>query len=593
MSQYHAPMHDIDFLTTAVFPLDPHLQGCGSALDAGLARSVVLEAEKFAQGLLDPLNRIGDQQGCRLHDGTVSTPAGWQQAYLAFCEGGWNGLRQPEQYGGQALSCVLATLTEEIWHASNASFALCSMLTSGAIETLLHSATPALKDLLLPRLISGEWTGTMNLTEPAAGSDLAAVRTRAMPSDDGSYAISGQKIFITYGDHELASNIIHLVLARTPDAPAGARGLSLFAVPKFLIQDDGSPGERNDVHCSALEHKLGIHASPTAVMQFGAGPGATGYLVGELNEGLKNMFVMMNEARHAVGNQGLAIAERAFQHAVWYARERVQGKIVGEEGAQLPILRHPDVRRLLLGMKSRIESMRALGVYLSMQKDLARAAASPEARSRAQARVDLLIPVMKGWFTEAAQRITYDAVQVFGGMGYIEESGAAQYYRDARILTIYEGTTAIQANDLLGRKTVRDGGAQAQLLLDEISQQAEAMLAGAAGAREFGRSLQQGCAHLRATIVWLLACHEADPRATHAGAVSYLELWGLVTGAWMQGLRLRAALDGAAEGAALQAIQASARFYAENLLVQASALRQSICAGGCAIDAFPDDYWAR
>ncbi|MBO1015482.1 acyl-CoA dehydrogenase [Achromobacter sp. SD115] len=592
MSQYQAPLHDIDFLTTAVFPLDPHLQRCGSALDAGLARSVVLEAGKFAQGLLDPLNRIGDQQGCRLHEGGVSTPVGFQQAYRAFCEGGWNGLRQPEQYGGQGLSCVLSTLTEEIWHACNPSFALCAMLTGGAIETLLHAASPALKDQLLPRLISGEWTGTMNLTEPAAGSDLGAVRTRAIPLEDGSYAISGQKIFITYGDHDLASNIIHLVLARTPDAPSGAKGLSLFAVPKYLIQDGGSPGARNDVHCTALEHKLGIHASPTAVMQFGAGQGATGYLVGELNQGLMHMFVMMNEARCAVGNQGLAVAERAFQHAVWYARERSQGKVVGEEGAALPILRHPDVRRLLLSMKTRIESMRALGMYLSMQRDLAHAGADLEVRSRAQARVDLLIPVMKGWFTETAQRITYDAVQVFGGMGFIEETGAAQYYRDARILTIYEGTTAIQANDLLGRKTIRDGGAQATLLLDEMSHLAEAMLAGAAPAREFGRSLRQGCAHLREAIAWLLERHAADPRATHAGAVSYLELWGLVAGAWMQGLRLRAALDGGADGAALQAIQASAQFYAGNLLVQSGALRQAISTGGSSIDAFPDACWS-
>lgn len=593
MSQYQAPLHDIDFLTTAVFPLDPHLQRCGSTLDAGLARSVVLEAEKFAQGYLDPLNRVGDQQGCRLHEGAVSTPVGFQQAYRAFCEGGWNGLRQPEQYGGQGLSCVLSTLTEEIWHACNPSFALCSMLTSGAIETLLHSASPALKDQLLPRLISGEWTGTMNLTEPAAGSDLGAVRTRAVLAADGSYAISGQKIFITYGDHDLASNIIHLVLARTPDAPAGAKGLSLFAVPKFLIRDDGSPGARNDVHCSALEHKLGIHASPTAVMQFGTGKGAIGYLVGERNEGLKNMFVMMNEARYAVGNQGLAVAERAFQHAVWYARERVQGTIVGEEGAPLSILRHPDVRRLLLSMKSRIESMRALGMYLSMQKDLAHTSDSVEIRGRAQARVDLLIPIMKGWFTENAQGITYDAIQIFGGMGFIEETGAAQYYRDARILTIYEGTTAIQANDLLGRKTARDGGAQARLLLDEISQLAEALLTGPAPAREFGRRLQQGCTHLREIISWLLDRHVTDPRTTHASAVSYLELWGLVAGAWMQGLRLRAALHGAAEGAALQAIQASARFYANNILFQADALRQAIIDGGASIDQFPDSQWAQ
>lgn len=591
MSQYHAPLHDIEFLAASVFPLDAHLEDCGSSLDASLARSVVLEAGKFAQSVLDPINRAGDIEGCRLQDGAVRVPDAFQHAYRAFCEGGWNGLRQPEEYGGQGLSYVLSTLTEEIWHACNPSFALCAMLTSGAIETLLSAADPALKAQLLPRLISGEWTGTMNLTEPAAGSDLAAVKTRAIPKADGSYAISGQKIFITYGDHDLAANIIHLVLARLPDAPAGAKGLSLFAVPKYLVNSDGTLGARNDVHCTALEHKLGIHASPTAVMQFGADAGAIGYLVGERNEGLKTMFIMMNEARFSVGNQGLAISERAYQHAVWYARERVQGRIVGEEERGGTILRHPDVRRMLLAMKSRIQAMRALGMYISMRRDEAHAAGQPETRRQARERVELLIPVMKGWFTENAQRITYDAVQVFGGMGFIEETGAAQYYRDARILTIYEGTTAIQANDLLGRKTLRDRGAQAGGLLDEIRQLARALQEGAAASRAFGERLEHACVHLRAAIDWLLAHGAEDPRGAHAGAAAYLELWGTVAGAWMHGLRLRAALGGGLEGEARQAAQASAQFYADHILIHAGGLKTAICEGAESVDGFPDTRW--
>ena len=584
MSQYHAPLHDIEFLAASVFPLDAHLEDCGSSLDASLVRSVVLEAGKFAQSVLDPINRAGDLEGCRLQDGAVRVPDAFQHAYRAFCEGGWNGLRQPEEYGGQGLSYVLSTLTEEIWHACNPSFALCAMLTSGAIETLLSAADPALKAQLLPRLISGEWTGTMNLTEPAAGSDLAAVKTRAIPKADGSYAISGQKIFITYGDHDLAANIIHLVLARHPDAPAGAKGLSLFAVPKYLVNSDGTLGARNDVHCTALEHKLGIHASPTAVMQFGADAGAIGYLVGERNEGLKTMFIMMNEARFSVGNQGLAISERAYQHAVWYARERVQGRIVGEEERGGTILRHPDVRRMLLAMKSRIQAMRALGMYISMRRDEAHAAGQPETRRQARERVELLIPVMKGWFTENAQRITYDAVQVFGGMGFIEETGAAQYYRDARIAPIYEGTNGIQAMDLVGRKLSMDGGESAKALIAEMKAtlaQIDRLYTGKPVER-FATAIEA----VEDATLWLLDAKSDPARAADvlAGADAYLKLMGDVVGGWMLAkgaLAAKAKLD-ANDGDAvwLQGKLDLYEVYAANVLGHVSSRLAAVGQGG-------------
>lgn len=582
MSQYRAPWGDIEFLLEHVFARDGQ-----AALDLDLARSVAHEAGKFAQAFLEPINRRGDQAGARLEQGAVVTPPGFARAYAAFCEAGWNGLRHPERFGGQGLSAVLATLTEEIWHACNASFALCPMLTGGAIEALLAAADPVLQARLLPRLVSGEWTGTMNLTEPGAGSDLGAVKTRAVARGDGTYAITGQKIFITYGDHDMAANIIHLVLARIPDAPAGVKGLSLFAVPRRLLRDDGSPGEPNRVACVALEHKLGIHGSPTAVMQFGDDEGATGYLVGAPNDGLKTMFVMMNEARHAVGIQGLALSERAYQHAVWYAGERRQGRIVGEDGSRGDtILRHPDVRRLLLGVKSRIDAMRALAIYLALQRDQAHGGAQASPRAAAQARLDLLVPVMKGWFTETAQRATYDAMQVFGGMGYIEETGAAQYYRDARILTIYEGTTAIQANDLVGRKTVRDRGAEARRLLDEIAAAARAGLDGEGG---LGEALCAACADLRAAVDAILEQADSAPRAAYAGGVPYLELWGVVAGGWMHALRARAAAR--LPEARRQAVLASAAFYARHVLPQAAALRQAIVLGGTQADAYPDDCW--
>ncbi|MBC7858787.1 MAG: acyl-CoA dehydrogenase, partial [Burkholderiaceae bacterium] len=544
MSQYQAPLSDIGFLLKNVFNFDAHAQRCGAESDTDIALAIAEEAGKFARDRIDTISRGGDTQGARWHDSQVTTAPGFKDAYAAFCEGGWAGLRFPEEFGGQGLSPVIATLVDEMWQAASLSFGLCPMLTNGAVEALLTAGSDALKETYLNKLVSGEWTGTMNLTEPGAGSDLAAVQTKAVPQADGSYRVFGQKIFITYGEHDYTDNIIHLVLARTPDAPKGVKGISLFVVPKFVVEADGTLGARNDARCASIEHKLGIHGSPTAVMLFGERDGAVGYLVGEENRGLEYMFIMMNEARFSVGLQGLSVSDRAYQHALEYARERVQGRAVGEDGSQgKAIIRHPDVRRLLLSMKSRNDAMRALAMYVAMQKELAHAvAAGPQAMAEAQSRMELLIPVLKGWFTETAQGVTSDALQVFGGAGFIEETGAAQYFRDARILTIYEGTTAIQANDLVGRKTVRDGGKAAFALLDEIEQDVRALAAlDDASAQALSVRLGEACVALRGVVGWLLETNAGNPRAVYAAAVPYLDLWGTVCGGWMHALRVRGA----------------------------------------------------
>jgi alkylation response protein AidB-like acyl-CoA dehydrogenase len=592
MSQYRPQLADISFLLKQVFPFDEHARRCGLDVDADTALAVAEEAGKFAADVIDPLNRGSDLQGARLDNTVVTTSPGFRAAYGAFREGGWTGLRFPEQYGGQGLSAVIATLVDEMWHSASFSFALCPMLTNGAVEALLTAGSPQLRDTYLDKLVTGEWTGTMNLTEPAAGSDLAAISTKAIPRQDGSYLISGQKIFITFGEHDFTDNIVHLVLARTPDAPKGVKGISLFLVPKFLVGDDGSLGPRNDVVCASLEHKLGIHGSPTAVMLFGENDGAVGYLVGEENHGLEYMFIMMNEARFSVGLQGLAISERAYQHALEYALERVQGRAVGEDGREgKTILRHPDVRRMMLGMKSHNEAMRALAVYVSMQKDVAHAPA-PDAQSRADAlcRMELLIPVLKGWFTETAQDVTYDAQQIFGGMGFIEETGAAQYYRDARITTIYEGTTAIQANDLVGRKTVRDRGAAALALLEQIDSDARTLgRHDHADAHALATHLAEAASALRGTVNWIIQTHEGRPREVYAGSVPYLMLWGDVCGGWMHALRLDAAI-GIGTAVATPAA-ASARYFAERVLTTAPAVASFIQHGGEAALSYPDSAW--
>jgi alkylation response protein AidB-like acyl-CoA dehydrogenase len=590
MSQYRPPLQDLAFLLGDVFGFDQHAQRCGIDCDTSTVLAIAEEAGKFASEVIDPLNPGSDRNGAKWQDSVVTTSAGYREAYAGFCESGWNGLRFPEQYGGQGLCSVVATAVDEMWHAASLSFALCPMLTNGAIEALLTAGNTALKETFLAKLVSGEWTGTMNLTEPQAGSDLAAVQCKALRQEDGSYRVHGQKIFITYGEHDLADNIIHLVLARTPDAPKGVKGISLFVVPKFMVNPDGTLGRRNDVRCASIEHKLGIHGSPTAVMLFGEGEGATGYLVGEENRGLEYMFIMMNEARFSVGLQGLSVSDRAYQHALAYALERTQGRAVGEL-ATGTILRHPDVRRMLLGMKSRIEAMRALAVYVSMQKDLAHSeVVDTPSRTQAKARMELLVPVFKGWLTESAQDLTYDAVQVFGGMGFIEETGAAQYYRDARILTIYEGTTAIQANDLVGRKTQRDRGEAAFALIDDIMNDSKTLGANEhPAAQRLSSRLAAACNALRSAVDWIIGSQESAAREVYAGSVPYLQLWGTVCGGWMHARRLQAALR--KEGAELAAVAQSASFFADHVLVNASALATTIREGGNSVLDFPDTAW--
>src|SRR5438132_4590573 len=472
MSTYHAPLNDMLFVLNELAGLEQisKLPGYEDAAPDTVA-AILEEAAKFATDVLDPLNATGDREGAQWQEGyQVKTPTGFRDAYRQFARAGWNGLPVTTEFGGQGLPELVATAVNEMWHASNMAFALCPLLTQGAIEALLLCGTPEQKAQFLPKMVSGEWTGTMNLTEPQAGSDLAAVRCRAVPQSDGSFKLFGQKIFITYGEHDYTDNILHLVLARTPTAPEGVKGISLFLVPKFMVSADGGRGARNDVHCVSIEHKLGIHASPTAVLSYGDHGGAVGYLVGEENRGLEYMFIMMNLARFSVGIEGVGIAERSYQRARDYARDRVQGRAPGLDKTvpTATILQHPDVRRMLLSMKAQTEAMRALAYVTAAAIDYAHADPDRAARKRHQAFADLMIPIVKGWCTETAQEIAYTGVQVHGGMGFIEETGAAQHYRDARIITIYEGTTGIQANDLIGRKTARDGGKTALAVIAEM-----------------------------------------------------------------------------------------------------------------------------
>ena len=457
---YAPPLRDMLFAMKELGGLDAVLAQPGNEEVTGeLVEAILDEAAKFASNVLAPINAQGDTQGCRWNNGVVTTADGFKQAYAGFCETGWNGMPAGTEFGGQGMPTLVSTAVLEMWKASNMAFSLCQMLTLGAVEAITHHARDELKQRYLPAMVEGRWTGTMNITEPQAGSDLAAIRTRAVPEGD-HYRISGTKIFITWGEHDMAQNIIHLVLARLPDAPAGVKGISLFLCPKFLVNADGSLGERNDLVCASIEHKMGIHGSATAVMAFGEGAGAIGWLVGEPNQGLACMFTMMNHARLNVGLEGVAISERAYQQARQYALDRVQGKTLGREGApSATIIGHPDVRRMLMDMKARVEAMRALAYYTAGQMDRAHGHKDSATRQRAQTLVDLLIPVVKGWCTDSALGITSDGVQVHGGMGFIEETGASQHLRDARITTIYEGTTGIQANDLIGRKLARDGGA--------------------------------------------------------------------------------------------------------------------------------------
>jgi alkylation response protein AidB-like acyl-CoA dehydrogenase len=547
MSQYHAPLADMHFVLTELAGLDQVAQLPGfEEADRDVVAAILQEAAKFATDVLDPLNQTGDQEGAtRMDDGSVRMPTGFKDAYLQYVQNGWNGLTKNPHYGGQGLPQLVSTAVEEMWHASNMAFDLCPLLTQGAIEAVELCGSEEIKQTFLPPMVAGTWTGTMNLTESQAGSDLAAVRTKAVPASDrpgdGKYKLFGQKIFITYGEHDYTDNIIHMVLARTPTAPEGVKGISLFIVPKFLVNEDGSLGARNDVRCVSIEHKLGIHASPTAVMAYGDNGGAVGYLIGEENRGLEYMFIMMNLARFSVGVEGVGLADRAYQRAVAYARDRVQGKAVGlERAAATPIIEHPDIRRMLMTMRANIEAMRAVAYVTAAAMDNARRHPDPAARKQHQAFVDLMIPIVKGYSTEVAQELASLGLQVHGGMGFIEETGAAQHYRDARITTIYEGTTGIQANDLVGRKTARDGGTVAKAVASEIDGVARELSAhDDASLKAIGAALAEATQALKSAIDWLVPAYAKQPRVVHAEAVPYLRLWGLVASGWQMG---RAAL---------------------------------------------------
>ncbi len=591
MSEYVAPLKDMRFVMQNLAGLDQvvALPGCEEA-SPDVVDAILDEAARFAGEVLSPLNRIGDRDGARWKDRAVTTTPGFKEAYRQFVDNGWNGLGCDPEFGGQGLPRLLSTAVSEMWKAANHAFSLCPMLTQGAIEALMIAGTDEQKAAYLPNLVSGEWTGTMNLTEPSAGSDLAAVRSRAEPVGDGSYRIFGQKIFITYGEHDMTDNIVHLVLARTPNAPEGVKGISLFVVPKFLLKADGTPGERNDVYCVSIEHKLGIHGSPTAVLAFGDHGGAIGTLVGEENRGLEYMFIMMNAARFNVGLEGLGDAERAYQRAVVYAKERVQGTEVGVRGGpKVPIIRHPDVRRMLMSMRARIEAMRALAYVTAAAQDNAHHNPDETARRSAQAFAELMIPVVKGWSTESAVDIASLGVQVHGGMGFIEETGAAQHLRDARITTIYEGTTAIQANDLIGRKIAREQGATIKVVIADM-RAACAQLDGdlaAVGARQ-----NAAVDALERAVSWIVAHFATDPKAAHAGAVPFLHLLGITAGGWQMG---RSAVIARARIAAgdtdpfWAAKLATTRFYADHVLTQAAGLAESIVAGAAGVLELADD----
>ena len=600
MSTYHAPLKDMLFVMKELAGLEQvgKLPGYEDAT-VDTVTAILEEASKFATEVLDPLNVVGDREGSKLIDGgSVKTPTGFKDAYKQFADNGWNGLTKHPDHGGQGLPQLVATAVEEMWHGANLAFALCPLLTQGAIEALELVGSDTQKALYLPKMVEGVWTGTMNLTEPQAGSDLAAVRTRAVPQADGSFKVYGQKIFITYGDQDYTDNIIHLVLARTPTAPEGVKGISLFVVPKVLVNADGTLGARNDVHCVSLEHKLGIHASPTAVLAYGDKGGAVGYLVGEENRGLEYMFIMMNLARYSVGVEGIGISERAYQRALAYAKDRIQGRAPGQDktAPTATILQHPDIRRMLLTMKALIESMRCVAYVTGAAMDNAMHHPDAEARKRHQAFVDFMIPIVKGCSTEVAQQVTYLAVQVHGGMGFIEETGAAQHYRDARITTIYEGTTGIQANDLIGRKTARDGGAVARAILADVAKVAAQCSASAdANLKAVGTRLAAAASSLGEAVAWLATNYASSTRAAHAAAVPYLQMWGLVAGAWQLARGALIASKELAEGNADESFFrgkiATTRFYAECLLPQADALGQSIMHGSESVLALADEQF--
>jgi 3-(methylsulfanyl)propanoyl-CoA dehydrogenase len=575
---YRAPVADIAFALKHGAGFSAVLaEGLYGDLGEDVVDAVLEEAGKFATDVLAPLNTVGDRHGTPFKDGAVTTPPGWKEAYRAWAQAGWNGLAAPEQWGGQALPHALNAACVEMWNSAAMAFGLGPLLTMAGIDALVAHGSDALKRAYLPKLVSGEWMGTMQLTEPQAGSDVGALRTRAERMPDGSYRLTGQKIFITYGEHDFTDNIIHFVLARLPDAPPGMRGISLFLVPKFLLNADGSLAGRNDVRAHSIEHKLGIHASPTCTMVFGDKGGATGYLVGEENRGMACMFTMMNQARLSVGLQGVAIAERATQQALAYARERKQGRAAhGNDGAS-PIIAHPDVKRMLLTMRALTRAARTICYATAVALDRAERATDAAARTAAHERASLLTPIAKAFSTDIGIEVASLGVQVHGGMGFVEETGAAQHYRDARILAIYEGTNGIQAIDLVTRKLPLSGGAAVRAYIEELRGTLAAVDAanqpafGATGAR-----LSDAVDSLDRATQWLLGPQQNDPDTALAGATPYLKLFALVAGGTRLAEEALAASRVAGNGADAAARIALARYFAENLAVEAPSLERTV-----------------
>ena len=595
MPEYRAPIDDIRFVLNELAGL-PRLTATVAAYQSAtpdVVDSILVEAAKLAGEVISPLNRSGDLKGVELRDGRVRVPDGFAEAYRAFASGGWVGLRGDPEHGGQGLPHALSAPTSEMWAAANTAFATCPELSSGAVEALETHATPELRDLYMPRMLSGEWTVTMCLTEPQAGSDLAVIQTRAEPHGD-RFRLFGRKIFITWGDHELTPNIVHMVLAKAPHAPPGVKGISLFLVPKYHVAPDGKLGARNDIHPVSVEHKLGLHASPTCVLALGDHGGAEGFLVGRLHEGLACMFTMMNCMRLGVGLQGIGIADRAYQHAVAYARERVQGRSTdGKE--RVAIIRHADVRRMLLTMRALTEASRALAYVAAVHLDLAKHAPDPEERRRHQARADLLTPIVKAWGSEIAQEATGLCVQIHGGSGFIEETGVAQYLRDARITTIYEGTNGIQALDLVGRKVLRDGGGALEDMLSEMRNDQKSLAGGDAALERMANALGAGVREVGECVRLLLRNSATDQNFPGAVAFNFLMMVAIVAGGWQMA---RAALVanrklGAKEGdtSFLRAKLATAHFYADHVLPRALAHAAAVQAGSASVMELAEDQF--
>jgi 3-(methylthio)propanoyl-CoA dehydrogenase len=604
MSDYIAPLKDITFLLKHVIGIEQigKLPGC-EEVSEDLVTSIMEEVGKLATNVLSPINRSGDKEGAKWNNGVVTTPAGFKDAYWQYANGGWSALPGPVEFGGQGLPHTVAIPVSEVIGSANMAFKLCPLLTNGAVDAMMEHASQEIKEKFLPKMVSGQWSGTMNLTEPQAGSDLALVRSKAIPQADGSYKISGQKIFITYGEHDYTENIIHLVLARIEGAPEGVKGISLFVVPKNMVNADGSIGARNDVKCVSIEHKLGIHASPTCVMVYGDAGGATGYVVGEPNRGLEYMFVMMNSARLGVGLEGVSIAERAYQHALVWARERVQGRPTtpvpasyGEKPKSVPIIFHPDVKRMLLTMRAYAEATRALIYWTASCLDIAERSTNETEKRMHQSLVDLMIPIVKGWSTEIGIDVASLGVQIHGGMGFVEETGAAQYYRDSRISTIYEGTTGIQANDLVGRKVGREGGQTAFAFIKEMEKLVPMLeAANDVNLKAFSKQFATGLKEFKRATEWIALTFPTNQGAVNAGSVHYLKLAGTVSGGWMMG---RAALIAAKQLAAgegdadfLKAKIITTRFYGDHIVTLSSGFADAITMGADSVLQMEEAYF--